>query len=85
MTRVYIVRHCEAEGNNKRLFQGLTDCDITEMGQKQLDLLCERFSEIHLDKVYTSPLIRARKTAEAVRGNRDIPLISNEDLILYFS
>ena len=81
MTRVYIVRHCEAEGNNRRLFQGLTDCDITEMGQKQLDLLSERFSEIHLDKVYTSPLIRARKTAEAVRGNRDIPLISNKDLI----
>ena len=78
MTDIYIVRHCEAEGNNKRLFQGSTDCDITEMGEKQLELLKKRFSDIYLDIIYTSPLIRARKTALAIKGDREIPIVSDK-------
>lgn len=73
------MRHCEAEGNNKRLFQGSTDCDITELGKKQLDLLGERFKNIHLDKIYTSPLIRAKKTALAIKGNREVPLTEDKN------
>ena len=63
MTSIYIVRHCEALGNVMRIFQGLTDLDISENGAKQLEYLKERFSGIQLDKVYSSPLIRTRKTA----------------------
>ena len=36
MTEIYLVRHCEAMGNVKRLFQGSTDLDISETGEKQL-------------------------------------------------
>ena len=79
MTKVYFVRHCEAEGNLKRIFQGSTDLDITELGAKQLELLSLRFKNIHLDKIYTSPLIRAKKTAYAVSGNRDIPVIADKN------
>lgn len=81
MTKIYIVRHCEAEGNNKRLFQGSTDCDITDLGGKQLDLLKKRFQDIHIDVIYTSPLIRAKKTALAVKGERDIPVITDKRLV----
>ena len=52
MTRLYLIRHCEALGNAKRLFQGSTDLDISEMGAKQLEYLKERFSKIPLDCVY---------------------------------
>lgn len=79
MTRIYIVRHCEAQGNSKRIFQGSTDCDITEMGVKQLELLKKRFSAVPLDKIYSSPLIRAYKTALAIKGGRDIPIVKRED------
>ena len=75
MTKIYIVRHCEAEGNNKRIFQGSTDCDITELGKKQLELLQKRFESIPLHKIYTSPLIRAQKTAQALKGGRDIEIV----------
>ena len=63
-----MVRHCEALGNVKRLFQGSTDLDISETGEKQLEYLKRRFEEIKLDRVYTSPLIRAYKTALAIIG-----------------
>ncbi|MBR4909726.1 MAG: histidine phosphatase family protein [Clostridia bacterium] len=76
MTRIYVVRHCEAQGNSKRIFQGSTDCDITEMGAKQLELLEKRFSSVRLDKIYSSPLIRAYKTALAIRGGRDITIVT---------
>ena len=78
MTKVYIVRHCEAEGNHTRIFQGSTNCDITELGQKQLDLLTERFETINIDKVYSSPLIRAKKTAYAIKGTKDIEVVTDE-------
>ena len=39
MTKIYIVRHCEAMGNLERKFQGLTDLDISDLGKKQLKAL----------------------------------------------
>lgn len=72
MTKIYMVRHCEALGNLKRVFQGASDFDISETGAKQLEFLTERFKNIKLDKVYTSPLIRAKKTALAVIGDKPL-------------
>ena len=34
MTKIYIVRHCEAIGNVNRIFQGSTDLDISESNVK---------------------------------------------------
>ena len=81
MTKVYIVRHCETDGNALKIFQGHTDNDINEMGAKQLVALGERFKNIPLDKVYTSPLIRAHKTALAVSNARNTPLFIDQGLI----
>lgn len=80
MTEIYIVRHCEAIGNVKRIFQGVSDLDISETGAEQLKYLKRRFADIKLDKVYTSPLIRAKKTALAVIGGRNIELICEPGL-----
>lgn len=57
-----------------RIFQGVTDTDITEIGQKQLNFLKKRFEDIHLDKIYSSPLIRTQKTAEAIKGKRNLDI-----------
>lgn len=80
MTNIYMVRHCEAMGNVKRLFQGSTDLDISEIGEKQLEYLKRRFEEIKLDRVYTSPLIRAYKTALAIIGERNLKPEINDGL-----
>lgn len=81
MTKIYIVRHCEAMGNVMRLFQGSSDMDISETGEKQLQYLKKRFETIPLDAVYTSPLTRAKKTALAVIGNRDLKSTDEKGLI----
>ena len=56
MTRIILIRHCEAEGNIKRVFQGHTDADISENGRKQLDLLRLRCRNMQIDAdVYKRP------------------------------
>lgn len=80
MTYIYLIRHCEAMGNLKRVFQGSTDCDISETGAKQLEYLKERFKNIRLDAVYSSPLIRAHKTAEAVACGKGLEIITRRNL-----
>lgn len=66
MTRLYLVRHCEAEGNINHIFQGSYDADISENGKEQLARLKERFRGVQFDAIYSSPLKRAYKTAQAV-------------------
>lgn len=75
MTKIYIIRHCEGLGNVMHIFSGTTDTDISEVGVSQLEKLTERFKDIHLDAVYSSPLIRAKKTAHAVADIKGLPLI----------
>ncbi len=75
VTTVYIVRHCEAEGNVQGVFQGSTDFDISEKGRKQLEKLAERFKDIKLDVVYSSPLKRAYMTAQAGVKYSGLPII----------
>ncbi|MBR4973022.1 MAG: histidine phosphatase family protein [Clostridia bacterium] len=72
MTEIYLVRHCEALGNIMRIFQGTTDLDISDLGAKQLEFLKQRFKDIKLDRVYTSPLMRTQKTAKAIIGEKKL-------------
>ena len=81
MTEVYIVRHCESEANVNRSFAGRTDVDISEKGKLQLDCLAEYFKNIKINKIYSSPLIRARKTADAINKYNSAPIIIDERLI----
>ena len=81
MTKIYFVRHCEAMGNVMHIFQGVSDFDISETGAKQLEFLKKKFDNIKLDKIYSSPLIRAYKTALAVKGDKEIDVIKHDGLI----
>lgn len=80
MTTVYIVRHCETVANEMHLLQGSRDFPLSERGAKQLDFLKNRFCDIYLDGIYSSPQGRAFKTAEAVRGERKIEIITDDGL-----
>lgn len=80
VTTVYLVRHCEALGNAMGTIQGSTDCDISPKGALQLEKLAQRCLSIPFDAVYSSPLIRALKTARAAVGGRPIPILIDDGL-----
>ena len=64
MTRILLVRHCEAQGNTDSVFQGHTDCEISGNGATQLELLSIRCRNMPIEAIYSSPLKRARLTAK---------------------
>lgn len=72
LTKIFFVRHCEAEGNRAKIFQGSTDCDISERGAKQLEFLNLRFADVHIDKAFSSPLKRAYRTAEVAISGKNL-------------
>ena len=74
MTKLYIIRHTEAEGNLYRRMQGVTDGTVTDLGLRQIEALRERFREVHIDAVYSSDLYRTMMTATAVCLPKGLPL-----------
>lgn len=66
MTKIILVRHCQAEGNLKRFFQGKIDSDITPLGSKQIAQTADLLSNEPIDVIYSSPKKRARLSAEGI-------------------
>lgn len=75
VTRVYLVRHCQTVGNLTGIFQGGIDTEPSERGLQQLELLALRFRNTKIDKIYSSPLGRALKTAEVINKYHGLDII----------
>ncbi len=62
--RLYVIRHGESTANEKGLWAGWHDVHLTEKGRKDAENVKSILSRYHMDKVYSSSLIRAQETAE---------------------
>ena len=71
-TRIFLVRHAEAEGNLFRVAHGQYDSIITPRGYRQLAYLRQRFDGERLDAVYGSDLTRTHTTASALYIPRNL-------------
>lgn len=81
--RIYIVRHGETDANNKGYTQGWTDDPLNKNGEILAGITGRGMKGIRFDCCISSPLIRARKTAEIILRESDnsIP-ISIDDRII---
>ena len=61
---VYLVRHGETEWSLSGQHTGLTDLPLTAGGEEQARQLRDRLNSISFAKVFSSPLQRAKRTAE---------------------
>lgn len=66
MTKIYLIRHAEAEGNLYRRSQGQYDANISPLGRAQIAALAERFKDTAIDALWSSDLHRTMSTATAV-------------------
>lgn len=62
------LRHGESVGNAEARWQGQSDYMLTEKGRAQARLLADRWKSEHVkfDLIVTSPLVRAKETAEII-------------------
>lgn len=64
------MRHGETVWNHERRFTTRTDVPLSEAGEEQAERAAEGLAGTAIDRIYSSPLGRARSTAEAVAASR---------------
>lgn len=78
--RVILVRHGETRWNETKRFQGISDIELSAKGRNQARSLARSLKDEPLKAIYTSPLIRARQTAEYIAQYHTCPIRVDEGL-----
>ena len=80
MTTIFLARHGESDWNVEKRFQGHSDRPLTERGREQAHALADLVGSEKIDAVYTSPLSRARETAEIVAARAGLKAVALPEL-----
>nr|WP_296052466.1 histidine phosphatase family protein [uncultured Blautia sp.] len=75
---IYIVRHGLTEWNKLKKLQGVADVPLAKEGILLAEKTGEALKDVKFDICFTSPLSRARQTAECVLGDRNVPIIPDK-------
>jgi len=78
-----LLRHGTTEWNLREIYQSRTDIPLHPDSQGELDLAADRLAPYSIRKIRTSPLVRARSTAQGVADRMGIDRvhISEWDLL----
>lgn len=82
-----LLRHGESIGNVESRWQGQSDFRLTDTGRAQVQALAERWQveDVKFDLIVTSPLLRAKETAEIIASALNVnvesePLLMERDI-----
>lgn len=78
---ILLVRHGETPWNREGRYQGRTDVPLSPDGETQVTSLATRLAGVPIEIAVSSPLSRARRTAEAILGDRGVPLELDDGLL----
>jgi broad specificity phosphatase PhoE len=65
-TNLYLIRHGQTATNRAQIIQGWDSEPLNARGRRQAELTGARLAEANIDALYTSPLGRARETADII-------------------
>jgi len=71
--KLYLIRHGESEANKKGV-HNTPEVKLTKDGVRQARAIAKRLKNMGIDFIYSSPLTRARQTAEAVSKSLGLPI-----------
>jgi 2,3-bisphosphoglycerate-dependent phosphoglycerate mutase len=76
-----LMRHGRSRADDEGVFEGRYDAPLTEVGLAQVEAraLGWKLTGVHFDRIFTSPLQRARATAEQIAKVLDAPLEVDAD------
>ncbi|MDW8096874.1 MAG: histidine phosphatase family protein [Aquificaceae bacterium] len=75
---LYLLRHAQSEYNEKGIFQGRLDSDLTPLGFVQARLSAQELMDKDIEIIYSSPQRRARKTALTVADVLGLEVVIDE-------
>ena len=85
MSALILVRHGQSEWNEKNLFTGWKDPDLTSKGEVEAKEAGKSLNKLDIkyDLMFTSVLLRAKRTAQIILNElnqRDIRIIKDKKL-----
>ena len=79
---IIFLRHAQAENNTKRILAGRTEgVPLTKTGIEQAERIAKYLAPIDISAIYSSPIERAKHTAEIVAKNCSLDVVLDERLI----
>lgn len=79
--KMYIIRHGQTPWNARKCLQGRSDVDLNENGIHLAELTGAALRDVPFDMAFTSPLIRAKHTAQCILAGREVPIVEDARLI----
>ena len=76
---IYIVRHGETLWNKEEVFRGRKDIPLNDNGMRQAERAGAYFAGQPIGRIVSSPLARARQTAEAIGKTTGVTVETMED------
>jgi probable phosphoglycerate mutase len=80
-TSIVLVRHGETDWNRENRFQGHADPPLNETGRAQARALAANLGDVAFAAAYTSPLRRARETAEVLGATLGLTPVDDSSLM----
>jgi broad specificity phosphatase PhoE len=80
MTSLLLIRHGQTTWNAERRLQGQQDAPLSPTGLQQAEAVAKRLASVPLNAIFTSDLMRAYHTAEAINRFHHLPLLPRPDL-----
>ena len=80
-TRVILLRHGQTPASVQRLYSGRGNPSLTDLGREQAAEAAALLRLTPIDAILSSPLDRARQTADAVAAGRGLTVEVDDDLI----
>ena len=78
---IIFLRHAQAENNTKRILAGRTEgVPLTKTGIEQAERIAKYLAPIDISAIYSSPIERAKHTAEIVAKNCSLDVVLDERL-----
>lgn len=77
---LYIVRHAQTEWKMLNIIQGQLDSPLTDFGIKQTKKLAQALKQIDFTAIFSSDLLRAKKTAEILKLGRKLHIQTRQAL-----
>ena len=78
---IIFLRHAQAENNTKRILAGRTEgVPLTKTGIEQAERIAKYLAPIDISAIYSSPIERAKHTAEIVAKNCSLNVVLDERL-----
>jgi broad specificity phosphatase PhoE len=78
---ITLVRHGQTESSARMAYSGQSDIPLTGAGREQAAHAARQLAGAGIDAVISSPLIRARDTAQAIADATGAPLTIDERLV----